>query len=154
WHEKRIDPGQTGSIEMNFRTLGQPEGRRSWNATLLYRDGTELHRQSLIVSATIRNELVLEPSQVAIAVQKSIEQEIVLIDRREKPLKVLKATTKAAGVAIATRAAPGRTTIRLVIDAASMTPGRHDEVLSIRTDDPSYPELEVPLTLTHLEKLA
>jgi hypothetical protein len=155
WHEKRLDAGQTGTIEMNFRTLGQPEGLRTWNATLLYRTGAEIRRQLLIVTATIRNELVVEPSQVAVVVQKSIEQEIVLTDRRDRPLRVVEVTTKAAGVRIAKRSAHAdRTVIRLRFDAAAMAPGQHEDVLAIRTDDPAYPLLEIPLTVTRPEKPA
>ena len=155
WHEMRLEPGGTGTIEMNFRTLGQPEGLRTWNATLLYRIGAEVRRQPLNVTATIRNELVIEPSQVAVFVQKSIEQEITLTDRRDRPLHVVEATTKAAGVRITTtRSIPDKTTFRLFIDASALTPGRHDEILTIRTDDPAYPALEVPLTLTRVVKPA
>jgi Protein of unknown function (DUF1573) len=153
WHERRLAPGQTGTLEMNFRTLGQPEGLRSWNATLVQRVGDETRRQALIVTATIRNEISIAPSQVAVLVQTSVEQTLVLTDRRDRPLNVVDVTTKGAGIRIATsKSGPGKTTIRLVFDAAAMTPGQHDEVLTIRTDDPAYPSLEVPLTVTRVEK--
>jgi Protein of unknown function (DUF1573) len=152
WHEKRLEPGQAGTIEMNFRTLGQPEGRRTWNATLLQRVGSEIRRQPLIVTATIRNEITIEPSQAAITVTTKVMVPLLLVDHRARPLKIVDVTTKAAGVRIATvTIGPDKTAIRLFVDASGMAPGQHDEVLAIRTDDPAYPLLEVPLTVTRPE---
>jgi hypothetical protein len=153
WHERRLEPGQSGTLEMHFRTLGQPEGLRMWNATLVQRIGDETRPCPLVVTAKIRNELAIEPSQLAVVVQTSVEQTLVLSDRRDRPLNVTDATTKGAGIRVASaKSGPGTTTIRLVFDAAAMTPGQHDEVLTIRTDDPAYPSLEVPVTVTRVEK--
>ena len=152
WHERRLEPGRAGTIEMNFRTLGQPEGRRTWNATLLQRVGSEIHRQQLIVTATIRNEITIEPSQAAVTVTKSMMMPLLLVDHRDRPLKVIDVTTKAAGVRIKTATLNAdKTAIEVFVDASGMTPGQHDEVVAIRTDDPAYPLLEVPLTVTRPE---
>ena len=153
WHERRLEPGQTGTIEMNFRTLGQPEGLRVWNGIVVQRIGGELGANMVAVFAKIRNEIAIEPSQVSVVVQTSVEQTLVVTDRRDRPLKVVDASTKGAGIRVAsTQSESGKTTIRLVFDAAAMTPGQHDEVLTIRTDDPAYPSLEVPVTVTRVEK--
>jgi hypothetical protein len=153
WQSKRLAPGESGQLKMRFRTLGQPEGERSWIATIVFRVGGETRRQSLTVSAIIRNDIVIDPPQLALYVQDKLTQEIVLVDRREKPLQVTEATTTATGVRIVTDTTkPGRTTLRLTADAAALTPGRHDDFVRIATNDPAYGVLEVPLTLIRVEK--
>jgi hypothetical protein len=153
WQAKRLAPGESGQLKMRFRTLGQPEGERSWIATIVYRVDGETRRQSLTVTAIIRNDIVIDPPQLALFVQDKLTQEIVLVDRREKPLQVIDATTSASGVRIVTDTTKrGRTTVRLTADAAGLTPGRHDDFVRIATDDPVYGVLEVPLTLMRVEK--
>lgn len=152
WQAKTLQPGEAGSVTLLLRTLGQKEGPRTWPMALRYRSRGMTYREPLVVQAAIRNELVLEPPQLALYVQRRAEQRITLVDRRESPLQLDSIRCDVPGVRIERKQLDrSRTELTLSVDAADLPPGRHEHVLHLQTNDPVYPDLEVPLTLVREE---
>lgn len=153
WAGRTLAPGDRQTLTVKIRTLGQREGPRTWPLVLVTKSEAALVRRAFEVKATLRNDIVLEPPQVALYVTKSMEQEITLVDRRDRPLRVLAWEMKTPGVRVERlEAVAGTTRFKLTVDAALLAAGRHDHVLSLATDDPTYARLEVPVTLTRVVK--
>jgi hypothetical protein len=143
-----LGPGETATLTLQVRALGQPNGPRSWNVRVRSRQGERDVEQVLVVAATIRNDVTVQPAILALSVATTLRQEIIVTDTRTPPLRVT--AVRATLPAVATRvepAAAGVTRIILDVTAAALPPGRHDGLVSVYTDDPDYSPLEVPLTL-------
>lgn len=151
WTNRTLAPGEKQSLTVKIRTLGQRDGPRTWPLVLVTKAGGALERRAFEAKATLKNDIVLDPPQVALYVAKSTEQLITLVDRRDRPLRVLAWEMKAPGVRVERLSADGGTTrFKVSVDAALLAAGRHDHVLSLATDDPTYAKLEAPVTLTRV----
>src|SRR6266550_5005542 len=65
---RTLPPGEKTTLNVALRTSGQPNGPRSWNLRLRYRDGETILEQSLIIAATIRKEVTVQPPLLALYV--------------------------------------------------------------------------------------
>lgn len=153
WSDRTIPPGKQAALTLRMRTLGQAEGPRSWPLTLVTRTPGADAKHRLDIKATIRNEIVLQPPQVALFVTQTLDHEITLIDHRSTPLAVTSWDAKMPGVRIEKiDAKPGTTRLKLSVDGAQLPAGRHDHVLHLYTNDLAYAHLEVPVALVRVEK--
>ena len=146
---KHLKPGERTSLHVEVRTAGQPNGPRSWNVRLRYRDGDTLREELLVVAATIRNEVTVQPTILALHVRDVLQQEVVVTDLRSPPLKVT--SVHASSPAIRPTVAStngGVTKLQLQVTAAALQAGTHDALLTIYTDDSQYSSLTIPMTLT------
>jgi hypothetical protein len=146
---RTLQPGEKASLLVTLRTTGQANGPRSWNLRVRYREGDEIREALIIVAATIRNEVTVQPSILALYVQDVVRQDIVVTDLRSPPLKItsVKASSPALRITVAT-AEGGATKLLLEATASALTNGRQDAVLNIYTDDPLYSPLQLPIVLT------
>jgi hypothetical protein len=147
--EKRVfAAGEKGSLRLNIRTLGQPNGARTWQAHVQYRQGTQMRETTLILAASIRNEITVEPSILAMMVETSLKQELTITDHRPSPSKVKAVLASSPAIRVTTQpTANGVTRVLLEVSAIALTAARQEETLSIYFDDPFYRELQVPITL-------
>jgi hypothetical protein len=147
---KRVfQPGEKGTLTINLRTLGQPNGPRTWQAHVLYRHGQTQHEALLILAATIGNEVTVEPSMLAMTVGTTLRQELTIKDIRPQPLKVAAVQASAPAIRVTTEPQDnGVTRVVLEVSRTSMTADRQEEMLNIYTDDPGYRHLQVPITLS------
>jgi hypothetical protein len=145
---RTLAPGEKATLRLRVRALGQPNGPRSWNVRLRCRCGPEESEQLLVVSATVRNEVTVEPSILALSVQSVRRHEITITDTRTPPLQVT-AVHVTSSALTARREPQGRGVTKVLLDVRPelLAPGRHDAVLSVYTDDPQYSPLQVPITL-------
>jgi hypothetical protein len=152
--DKRVfQAGEKGVLVMNLRTLGQPNAARSWQAHVQYRQGGELREAVLVLGATIRNEITVEPSIVAMTIDTSMRQEIVIKDMRDKPLKVSAALASSPAIRVTLQPmANGVAKVVLDVSREALTAARQEETLSIYTDDPAYRQLQVPITLMRAKR--
>jgi hypothetical protein len=144
-----LQPGERATLLLELRTGGQPNGPRSWNLRVRYRDGGVVREELLVLSAVIRNEVTVQPPMLALCVQEMLRQEIVVSDVRAAPLKVtaVQASSPALRASIQAQAG-GVAKIAIEVAAAALGEGRQEAVLSIYTDDPLYSPLQLPITLT------
>ena len=147
--DKRIyQAGEKGTLLMNLRTLGQPNGPRTWQTHVHYRVG-EMHQEtSLIVAATIRNEVTIEPSIVGLTVETTLRQEVTIQDHRPQPMKITAVLASSPAIRVSTKSSEGGVTkVVLEVNRSALTASRQEETLSIYTDDPNYRQLQVPMML-------
>lgn len=154
--DKRIfQAGEKGTLLMHVRTLGQPNGARTWQTHVQYRLGEKQHEVSLILGATIRNEVTIEPSIVAMTVETTLKQEITFTDHRPLPAKVTNVLASSPAIRVTTQAlGNGVTKITLEVSGAALTAPRQEETLNIYTDDANYRYLQVPITLSKVSRVA
>ena len=150
---RSLQPGEKTVLLVELRTSGQPNGLRSWNLRVRYRDGDTMRETLLVLTATIHNQVTVQPSILALEVRDTLKQEVVVTDLRAKPLKVL--AIQASDPAIRSTVlgqAGGVTKILLEVKSADLKPGRHEAMLNIVTDDPLYSPLQLPIALSRAEK--
>lgn len=151
--KRSIAAGEKGSLRMNIRTLGQSNGLRSWQAHVITRQGTKTFENTLVLSATIRNEITVEPSILALSVGTTIRQHVTITDSRKTPLKVKAASASSQAIRVSILpGGDGVTRVALDVDGNALSTARHDEILAIYTDDPYYRELQVPITLMKTDR--
>ena len=146
--KRTYQAGEIGTLLMNLRTLGQPNGPRTWQTYVQYRLGEKQHETSLIIAATIRNEVAVEPSIVALTVETTLRQEVTIKDHRPTPMKITTLLASSPAIRVTTKSSEGGVTkVILEVSRSALTAPRQEETLSIYTDDPNYRQLQVPITL-------
>lgn len=146
---KLLKPGEKATLQVDVRTAGQANGPRSWNLRLRYRDGEALREELIVVAATIRNEVTVQPTILALHVRDVLRQEVVVTDLRPSPLKVTSLHVSSPAIRAAVKAVNGGVTkLELEVSGASLKAGTHDAMLTVYTDDPQYGSLTLPITLT------
>ncbi|MBI3821847.1 MAG: DUF1573 domain-containing protein [Planctomycetes bacterium] len=146
--KRTYQPGEKGMLLMNLRTLGQPNGSRTWQAHVQYRQADRTAEVALIVAATIRNEVTVEPSIVALTVETTLKQELTIKDHRATSLKVVSVLASSPAIRVHLHPTDGGVTkVTLEVSRSALTAARQEEMLNIYTDDPNYRHLQVPITL-------
>ena len=147
-----LQPGETGALLLEVHTLNQPAGPRNWNVRLSYRSGNQLYEMTLLLSAHIVTEITVQPAALTVFVDSTVGHEIVLTDLRLKPLAI--AGVRTSSPALKTRVTEqfqdgfGHWVRKISLEVAADYPeGRHDEAVDILTDDPTYRDLKVPVTI-------
>ncbi|MCS6864524.1 MAG: DUF1573 domain-containing protein [Gemmataceae bacterium] len=151
-----LPPGQKTQLLLEVNTLTQPEGPNRWQAVVSYKlqsagDPDQSGELLLQITATLIREVIIQPPQMAFSASGAATQTLTITDKRPKPLTVKKVTTSApyltaelVPVANTPAEAPQLQTIRVQLTAQAPV-GHRDEVVVLYTDDPTYPELRVPV---------
>jgi hypothetical protein len=145
-------PGERGALLLEVNTLGQPPGPNTWHLSVCYRIGDEDRQADLRLSGRVVTEVAVQPAALTLFADAAVTHEIVLTDLRPRPLAVTAVRGSAAQVSGRvtgqSQDAAGHWLCKIGLEVAADYPeGRHDEVLDIITDDPTYPDLRVPLTI-------
>jgi hypothetical protein len=142
-----IQPGKSGSLVLRAHTLGQSAGPHSWGATLRYRQGSAENEITVGIKVCLVTEVSVEPATLTLITDNILTQIVTLTDRRAEPLKVVGVQTSSPDLeACLLDQDHGSGHIRLETQKG-LAPGRHDELLTIDTDDPLYRQLQVPVTI-------
>jgi hypothetical protein len=151
-------PGEEGRLVLEVNTLTQAAGPHTWRLDLRARTGSNLQDVALLLSGTLVTEVTVQPAALSLFVDRAVSEEVVVTDLRSTPFTIVAvaATSPAVPVhaGVRYRDAAGHWTCRIAVQVADDYPeGRHEETLSIYTDDPLYRELKVPLTIVkHLRQ--
>lgn len=149
-----LQPGETTRLVLEVNTLTQPDGPNRWQVTVAYQidaPGAPARTGELLlqITATLSREVLVTPPQVAFSTTGEASQVVVIGDKRAKPLTVTRAVASsphvAAEVAQAVAAPAGRAQSVTIKLAANAPAGHRDEVVTLYTDDPAYPELRLPV---------
>lgn len=146
-------PGQEGALLLEVNTLTQPAGPHAWTLQVVYRCGEKEECLTLTVTARVVTEITVEPPVLALSTDTAIAHEITVTDRRERPLELLSVQSSLpfvrAGLGEPRRDDQGRRCRGVRVEVLPDCPeGRHEAVLLLLTNDPTYPALKVPLTVT------
>jgi hypothetical protein len=151
---RTLNAGETAHVEIEVNTLTQPPGPVRWLTVLEYRSGSTERRATLELTARLIREIELQPAALALVGQPGMTHDFVLTDRRPKLLAVTSVRTDSPHLSarfLPTTAGDPARRIRIEL-AATCPEGMTAETLRIATDDPNYPELRVPITISRKPK--
>ena len=148
---RTFQPGEEGVILLEVNTLSQPAGANAWRVHVGTRADGQDRTHTLEVRADLVTEVKVEPATLTLSTDRPIRHEVTVTDTRAKALRVVQAHCSSTHVAARVLPAaegtpPGAQKVGIEV-TAGLPDGRHDETLSIFTDDPVYRELRVPVTV-------
>ncbi len=149
---RRLEPGGESTLHVAVNTLTQAAGAHTWPVRILYQEEGQGGELAVVLGARIVSEIAVEPPALTLTTEGAIAHEVILTDRRPRPLKITSVQLTdahlraAAGNAFTESAGRRACAVRVEVPA-DFPEGRHDDVLRILTDDPTYPELDVPVTV-------
>lgn len=145
---KQLRAGESAKLTLVTSTLTQPEGAVSWPVTLTYtgdRDGT----LELKLTAKLERAVSVTPPVVTMSTAGAVTHTLKVEDRRAKPLTVSKAESTSPSVTAEVRAATtadGKRVQEIVVSIKDeLAVGSHADTVTLRTDDPNCPVLEIPV---------
>lgn len=145
-----IFPGSEGRVRVAVNTLTQAAGAHAWTATVSVRSGDGVAEQTLTLRATVVAEITVEPTALVIYADRPLRRVIKIQDSRQKPLTIsrLAATAPFLRCQVLQAGASSAGGAEVAVEVLqTCPPGRHEETVSLFTDDPDYPELRVPTTI-------
>jgi len=150
--KRRLEPAENGSVVLEVNTLGLAEGLQSWRVRLRYQDGTSAGELSLALCGNVISEVQVQPTSLVIYTDTAVAHQVTLTDRRPQPLAITAVDTTLPGLrprlGEVQHNAAGHWTRTVYLDVDTDCPeGRHDALLHIRTSDPLYRDLRVPVTI-------
>ncbi len=137
-----LAPGEKSELQIAVSPLTQPDGNSSWKIIVKYSDGKENYELPVTLQAKIKKEILVEPATLIMVGSQSLSGKIRVIDRRKTPLKV---TGASSGIPESEYQVEESTnTIEINVSEKCPLKSYTDELV-IKTNDPTYPELRVPI---------
>jgi hypothetical protein len=148
----RFGPGDFGTLHLEINTLTVPAGGHTWKVTIRYLEAGRPGELELSVAAVVQAEVTVEPASLVVYTGSALAATVTLIDRRDRPLTIVRAVPTTGHVAACVetprRDAEGRQVQAVQLNVlAALSEGRHEETLSLYTDDPRHAELRMPFTV-------
>ena len=145
-------PGDKGEVSLEVHTLGLSSGLHTWRLFVNYQIGDVTYEAALQLTGNVLTEVSVSPANVTVFAESAVGHDILLTDLRETPLTISalqtsspKLTSQLAG---SYTDEFGRQVRKIHIEVADDCPdGRFEEVVDIYTNDPSYRDLRVPVTI-------
>jgi hypothetical protein len=145
-------PGESGALLFEVNTLTQPAGPHAWRVLIRYRSGSREGELPLVLSARVVNEVLVQPAALTIYTEAGAHHSLTLTDARPLPLAITEVRTTSphlrARPETPVKDAAGRLvqTVRLEV-LTDYSEGKHEEEVTLRTNDSEYPDLRVPVTV-------
>ena len=158
--EKRVyQPGESGRFSVRVETAGEKPGPKEYTIDVIC-DAPRPRQVQLTFKFILPEKKVVITPRALIFYQLgggATEREIVISDFRDNPLKITGVSSKSEFVsARVTQAGTtefGHYEARLSVKVAGVVPpGKQETLLELKTDDPTYPLLRVPLWIHGLDK--
>jgi len=146
---RELAPGTSTNLTIEINTLSQPAGPVNWVTRVSYRTGAQNHELVLDVRAKLIAEVRVEPASVAFSIRQSRSVELQVTDSRAKPFRITAVGSSSPQLKAELLASdkPNKCSIRITASAGG-DPGVSSAVAWFTTDDPLYPQIIVPVTLT------
>lgn len=151
---KEFAPGEDGQIILRMRPANESPGKKEYYADVKYTD-PEPREVRLTFKLELPERGITVKPRALLVYQLSDEktiQELKISDSRDKPARIkdVSVNSPLVGVELGDRK-PGETggietTVQVIVDG-EVSPGRHDAVITVYTDDPDTPELRVPVII-------
>lgn len=151
---KEFAPGEDGQIILRMRPANESPGKKEYYADVKYTD-PEPREVRLTFKLELPERGITVKPRALLVYQLSNEktiQELKIFDSRDKPARIkdVSVNSPLVGVELGDRK-PGETggietTVQVIVDG-EVSPGRHDAVITVYTDDPDTPELRVPVII-------
>lgn len=149
--KRRYQPGESGSVEFGVHTSSQTPGPHRYQVSMTVRDPRE-RKIVLTIDLDLEREVSVAPSNLRLILNgdRDLQQTIKVLDPRDKRLTVTEAVTSTdrlkARILKGGSNRLGEQVVALTIDVG-FPEGTHTERLILRTDDPIYDELAIPVTV-------
>lgn len=145
-------PGEGGQLTLEVHTLSQTEGPHAWPLVVTARTGDQSSETTLELRARVLTEVTVQPPVMTLFAGGALTHHLTVTDRRSTPLTVTAVEctppqlTGTVLVRDRFREGPENTLVELRL-SADCPDGRHEGMVTLRTDDPAYRELKVPITV-------
>ena len=151
--EKRVyQPGESGQFSVRVETAGEEPGPKDYFINVSYEDSRPRQVELSFKFILPERKIVIRPRALLFYQlgTGATRREIVVTDFREQTLKIVDIACKSpfvsAGVTHAGTTPFGHYEMRISVTVADgIPPGKHETLLKLKTDDPDYPVLHVPL---------
>jgi hypothetical protein len=146
-----LAPREQTSIRVEVQTATQAVGKNAWRLTVRYREGNTEGELPLHIQADLVRDVTLQPAALLVHTTAPIRHTLTLLEHREKPMEIRAAVTSAPGVEV--RVEPVVREVNawrrmITVDIGGQCPqGQVQGIVCLYTDDPTCPELKVPLTI-------
>ncbi len=145
-------PGERGSLLLEVNTLSQPAGTHHWKVEVGVRAGDRTQEIALTLSARVVTEILVEPTAMTVFAEAAVTHAILLTDLRPRPLSLTGVHPSSARLKARLvdeyRDGAGHVVRKVKVEIGNDYPeGRHEEAVTLFTDDPTYRELKVPVTV-------
>jgi hypothetical protein len=142
-----IASSEEANLPVEVNTLRQGDGSHTWQIHIRYAEDGRPGDLVVLLAARIVSEIRIEPPALAVVTEAGACHPLTLTDRRPRPLTVTAVESSSPYIRprLGDRTA-AKTTIQVEI-AADCPEGRQAAILRILTDDPTYRDLEVPVTV-------
>jgi hypothetical protein len=145
-------PGERGFLLLEVNTLSQPAGAHHWKVEVGVRNGNRTQEIALTLSARVVTEIIVEPTAMTMFAEAAVTHAILLTDLRPRPLNLVAVRPSSARLKARLvdeyRDDAGHVVRKVKVEIDNDYPeGRHEETVSLFTDDPTYRELTVPVTI-------
>ncbi len=145
-------PGEHGTLLLEVNTLSQPAGNHHWKVEVAVRDGQQAREFVLSLSARVITEIIVEPTAMTVFAEAAMDHAILLTDLRPRPLLLTAVRSSSSRLKARLideyRDEAGHVVRKVKVAIGDDFPeGRHEETVSLFTNDPVYQELKVPVTI-------
>src|SRR5439155_10815963 len=99
---RTLRPNESATVEVRIGTISQPEGDNLWTVRLFYRTaGSEMDQiADLQVRAKLTREVAIQPAALRLSGKPGLAHEIVLMDRRAKPMELAAVAVSSNKIAV------------------------------------------------------
>lgn len=151
---KEFAPGEDGQIILRMRPANESPGKKEYYADVVYADPEPREVRITFKLELPERGITVKPRAILVyqlSDEKTV-QELKIIDSREQPARIKDVSVNSPLVAVELGdRRPGETggieSIVQVMVEGVVSPGRHDAVITITTDDPDVPLLRVPVII-------
>lgn len=147
-----LNPGETIALPIEIHTLTKPQGAHRFSISIRYQEAGEIKELALEVKALVRVEVEVSPAAAAIFTDRAITQPFCVKDTRANPMRITAAVSSNAQITFQihpptlNEKKESVQTIMVLISEL-LAPGKHDLWIHLVSDDASYAEMKLPLTI-------
>jgi len=159
--EKSVQPGETKTLNLFIRSANQPPGPRHYTARVVYGPSGDMKTEfETVLSFRLilpRQSVTLSPRSLIMHVDQdsSVSHVVEVTDQRERPLTVLGVSCDLEFVDVEMIPINGNNLTarwdavvgQIRVSVSGVPGGKHDGVVRIRTNDPEFTELTLPVMI-------
>jgi len=144
-------PGQQTTLTVEVSTATQPAGPRSWEAIVHYQQAGEVRQLAVRVMARLVEEVCIRPAALVLHTSGAMSQTVTLREQRDTPLTITAAVLSNPHLRARVEPPVQQGTgweRRIVVEVLpTLPPGRHEDVLHLRSNEEHLNGLKLPLTV-------
>ncbi len=147
-----ITPGEEIALPIEIHTLTKPRGAHRFNIGVRYKEAGEIKELALEVKALIEVEVEVTPAASAIFTDRAITHTFCVKDTRAKPMRIVAAESSNPQVAFKIHPPmpnENKESVQTITVGIPdmLAPGKHDLWIHLVSDDASYAEMKIPMTI-------